>query len=106
MLVNVKKVYHILNFEVDICYSILGYIFFLSCRTISWHLIWQWSTVFSNIEVEYMTMTTATSKVIWLCYFLYDLMQDEILRTLTSIYCNNQSTLTLVDTKKFYSYTK
>lgn len=57
----------------------------------------------SSIEADYMALTKCTSKAIWLCRLLNDLKFP--ITFPTTIFCDNQSTIAMLDTNKFHNRT-
>lgn len=89
--------------DIDTRRSTSGYLFIYGGGAISWGSKWQRTVALSSTENVYMALSTCASEAIWLRKLLKDLTFSK--RT-TTIYYENQSAISLVDTTKFHNRTK
>src|SRR6266481_1754541 len=82
----------------------LGYIFTIDGGTMSWSSKKQSVIVLSTTEAEYITAAHAAKEALWLRTFI-----TEITRPLTcpiTIFCDNQSTISISKNNQFHARTK
>ena len=83
--------------------STTGYVFTLSQAPVSWHSILQSIVVLSTIEAEYMAITEAMKKAIWLQGLLGDLgIEHDLLK----INCDSTSAIYLAKNQVNHTRTK
>ena len=81
-----------------------GYAFSLGTATVAWSSKKQPIVALSSTEAEYRGATVATCKVIWLKRLLRDLHVE--VSDLTTIYCDNLSSIHLAKNPVFHARTK
>jgi len=81
------------------CWAISGYIFLFDGGTISWSSKTQELVSQSTTEAEYVAMTHMAKEAAWLRILTDDLFPP--LSTLITLYCNNQSAITLASKDKY-----
>ena len=85
-------------------YAISSYVFCIDRGALSWNSRKQALVLLSTTQSEYMAMTHATKKALWIQMFL-----GEILHPLTKpmlLYCNNQSAIAVAKNDQYYACTK
>jgi len=86
------------------CWSISGYCFYFLNSLVLWSAVKQKSVLLSSTESEYYAMTHAMKEALWIHLFLI-IHQFPIPHPFPSL-CNNQSTLTLVQSEAILSHSK
>ena len=89
--------------DIDSMKSTTGFMFILGGIAISWGLNLQKVITLSPIKVEYVAMTKAAKKMIWLQTFMKKLGQKYDMGTL---YNDSQSSIFLAKNPAFHSKTK
>ncbi|KAI0492822.1 hypothetical protein KFK09_027098 [Dendrobium nobile] len=84
--------------------SISGSCTFLGPNLISWSVKKQVTVVKSSPEAEYISLSAATSEVIWLPRLAAELNLPQ--HTPTTIYCDNTSAIALAKNPVFHAITK
>ena len=85
--------------------STSGYTFVMSGRCVSWKSMKQRTVALSSTEAEYMALSEATQKAVWLNAFLCEL--NEIFSdTAVKIYDDNQGSIALAQNPEYHKRTK
>ena len=85
-------------------HAISGYVFQIDGSTVSWSAKRQNVVALSTTEAEYVATTHAAQEALWLRSFLSELSED--LTKPTTLYSNNQSSITLAKDDQFHARTK
>ena len=80
-----------------------GYVFTLSQAPVSWHFILHSTVILSTTEAEYIALTEAMKRAIWLQRLLDDLRIDQ---DLLKINCDSMSAIYLAKNKVSHARTK
>src|SRR5258708_1239649 len=84
--------------------STSGYIFLLGGGAVSWGSKTQTSPTLSSTEAEYVGATHVTQEALWLRQMLFNLGIHQ--SDLTTIWCDNQSSIALSSNPSSYACTK
>ncbi|GJR41846.1 ribonuclease H-like domain-containing protein [Tanacetum coccineum] len=84
--------------------SVIGYCVFLNNSLVSWKSKKQNILYKSSTEVEYRTLASVTSEVIWISKFLKDLQIENLLHV--SLHCDSNSAIKIAANPVFHERTK
>lgn len=88
-------------------FSTTGYVFMLAGGPISWQTKKQKSIAASSTKAEYVAAAIASHKALWLSHLLSKMhVPFPLYEAPISLYCDNQSAITLSPTPTLSSYTK
>ncbi|KAG9220206.1 hypothetical protein CCMSSC00406_0010205 [Pleurotus cornucopiae] len=85
-------------------YSILGYAFFIGHGAISWSSKKQPLVTLSSCESEYVALTHASKELLWLRKLVEEIFAP--LKSLTTLYCDDQGAIILSKDSTFHAHTK
>ncbi|KAG8501848.1 hypothetical protein CXB51_004653 [Gossypium anomalum] len=83
--------------------SLTGYVFTIGGCAISWKATLQTTVALSTTEAEYMAITEACKKAIWLKGLFSELNED---LQISTVFCDSQSAIFLTKDQMFYERTK
>ena len=86
--------------------SMGGFTFLLNGAAISWNSKKQATVALSSTEAEYITLTQAVKKSIWLQTWLHDFGAQKHLPEVRNIHIDNQGGLTLAHNPEYHACTK
>ena len=82
--------------DIDNCHFIIEYIVMINNEIIAWRSQFQFTIILSTMEAEYMTLTNATKKLIWIhnlfieLSYINDNTKSSSANILTQLYFDNQ----------------
>ncbi|TFY74078.1 hypothetical protein EWM64_g9933 [Hericium alpestre] len=85
-------------------HSISGFVFLVDGGAVSWSSKKQSVVTLSSTEAEYIAMTHAAKEVLWICAILGEIIGQ--FDKPTTLFCDNQSAITLAQDNIFHSHTK
>ena len=85
-------------------HAISGYTFIIDGSAVSWSFCKQELITLSTTKAEYVALTHATKEAIWLRNFIGEVFSP--LAELTTLHCDNQSTVAIATNGNFHACTK
>jgi hypothetical protein len=91
---------------VDDQHSVSGYLFQIKGGLVSWSSKKQHVITLSSIEAEYIALTHASKKAVWLRSLLGKIYDNKLLDRAVTIFSDNKSVISMVKNNIFHSHTK